>query len=63
MENYTWAFLDENYTIIHIALGNITTMEFNPPIFDSYHIMVKCVDERGIAEIGKKWNNQTDKFE
>lgn len=63
MENSIWAFLDENYIIIHIAEGNLTTMEFNPPIYDSYALMVKQNEERGIAEIGKKWNWEINKFE
>jgi hypothetical protein len=63
MENYIYAFLDENYKIIHIAEGNITTMEFNPPIYESYHIMVKQTENRGVAILDGFWNNETDKFE
>jgi len=63
MENSIWAFMDDNMNVIHIALGNITTMEFNPPILDSFALMVKVNDERGVAEIGKKWNYEINKFE
>ncbi len=63
MENSTWAFLDDNMIVIHIGVGNIITMEFNPPILDSFAHMVKVSEERGIAEIGKKWNWEINKFE
>lgn len=63
METNIWAFVDENLVVIHIAEVNITTMDFNPPIFQSYTQMVKCYESRGVCEIGKKWNWETDKFE
>lgn len=64
METYNWAFLDENDIVILVSNGNITTMEFNPPLYNiSYSSMAKCYEHRGACEIGMKWNWETDKFE
>jgi hypothetical protein len=64
METLTWAFVDDNGIVIHIAEGNITTMEFNPPLYNiSYSQMVRCYEERGLCELGMKWNWEINKFE
>jgi hypothetical protein len=63
MEQTNWAFLDDNMSVIHIAEGNIHTMEFNPPILDSFTQMVRCYANRGPVEIGMIYNFETDKFE
>jgi hypothetical protein len=63
MEQTNWAFLDDNWIVIHLAEGNITTMEFYPQIVDSYSHMVRCYANRGHVSIGMKYNWETDKFE
>lgn len=63
METTNWAFIDENNIVIHITNVDLTTMAMGTPIFQSYSQMVKCYEERGVCEIGMKWNWETNKFE
>jgi hypothetical protein len=63
METAIWAFIDDNNIVIHIADVNLITMEFNPSFNESYSQMVKCYEERGLCELGMKWNWEINKFE
>lgn len=63
METTIWAFIDENNIVIHITNVDIITMAMSEPIFQSYTQMIKCYEERGICQLGMKWNWEINKFE
>lgn len=63
MQTIPWAFIDDNRTVIHIALVDLTTFEMDPPFSGYSNEMVKCYEERGVCELGMKWNWELNKFE
>jgi hypothetical protein len=63
METTQWAFIDDNNIVIHITNVDLTTMAMSEPIFQSYTQMIKCYEERGVCEIGMKWNWEINQFE
>jgi hypothetical protein len=63
METTQWAFIDDNNIVIHITNVDLTTMAMSEPIFQSYTQMIKCYEERGVCEIGMKWNWEINIFQ
>lgn len=63
MQTIPWAFTDNNNIVIHIALVDLTTFEMDPPFSGESYEMVKCYEERGVCELGMRWNWELNKFE